>query len=45
MCMERKGEHMWRSENIIQASVILFYHVGAKDQTQVLWFGSKVFTH
>lgn len=40
VCMRDGAAHMWRSENI-QASVLLFYHVGAEDEAQTLGFGSK----
>lgn len=32
---------MGKSEDILQKSVLLFHHVGPRDQTQVVRFGSK----
>lgn len=37
--------HMWRSGNNLQESVLSFYHMHPKDQTQVINLGNSSFTY
>lgn len=36
---------VWRSENNLQELVVSFYHIGLRDQTQVIWIAPNSFSH
>lgn len=36
---------VWRSENNLQELVVSFYHIGLRDQTQVIWIPPNSFSH